>query len=73
MGGFMLSGRISGSRGMEVCGCYPECRIDCPDREACLDDMPVYQSKREKAQRYAAQVRQRRPEVARWVAQVTRA
>ena len=39
------------------CGCYPECRNDCADREKCLDDMPEYQTKLDKAKRYAAAVR----------------
>lgn len=63
-------GRITGSASREICGCYPECRIDCNDREKCLDDMPEYQSKLDKARRYAAGVRQRNPAVRRWVQSV---
>ena len=44
-----LVGRVN-----DQCGCYPECRIDCTDREKCLNQMPEYQTKLDKAKRYAA-------------------
>ena len=50
----MIPGPIG--RVQDECGCYPECKIDCPDREKCLDDMPEYQTKLDKAKRYAAAV-----------------
>jgi hypothetical protein len=45
------------------CQCYPECRVDCPDREKCLDALPHYQTKLDRAKRYAADVRKRREAV----------
>ncbi len=41
----------------DMCGCYPECRTDCADCEKCLNEMPEYQSKLDRAKRYAASVR----------------
>ena len=32
----------------KMCGCYPECRKDCPDAARCLAQMPEYQKKDEK-------------------------
>lgn len=58
---FMLRGRRTDAGGIDRCGCYPECRIDCADREQCLTDMPEYQSKLDRARRYAAEVRRRNP------------
>ncbi len=63
---------VPADREHAVCGCYPECRIDCADREQCLDDMPEYQSNLDKAKRYAANVRKRRPEVRQWLQSVTK-
>lgn len=62
--------RIEGSGGQMICGCYPECRVDCPDHRTCYEEMPVYWSKQYRAQRYAAEVRQRRPEVRQWLQSV---
>lgn len=25
-----------------ICQCYPECRVDCPDHQSCLDRLPEY-------------------------------
>ena len=41
------------------CICYPECRIDCARRDQCLREMPVYQSKLDRARFYAEDVRAR--------------
>ena len=29
-----------------ICGCYPECRKDCTDRDRCLSEMPEYKGYR---------------------------
>ena len=42
------------------CACYPECRIDCPNHERCLDLLPEYWSKLKHAQVHAAGVRERK-------------
>lgn len=62
--------RILGAGGKMICGCYPECRIDCPDHRTCYEEMPEYWSKQYRAQRYAAGVRQRRPAVRQWLQSV---
>jgi hypothetical protein len=49
--------------GCEVCQCYPECRIDCPDHLKCLDALPVYWSKEYRAKKYAEEVRKRKPQM----------
>jgi hypothetical protein len=57
-GGGMIE-PIKSHPGCAACQCYPECRIDCPDRERCLDRLPGYQTKLDRAKRYAAAVRAR--------------
>lgn len=64
--------RITGADGKMMCGCYPECRIDCRDHRTCYEEMPEYWSKQYRAQRYAADVLRRRPAVRQWLESVTR-
>lgn len=64
-------GRINGHNGQLICGCYPECRYDCPDSMKCYESMPEYWTKEYRAQRYASEVRERNPMVRQWIEKIT--